>query len=145
MEKQETGRKPGAANSENRGGRPRKRGPEDREHLGFQAPAHLRAQLDAAAAANRRSLSAEAVARLELSFRAEELLGSPGISRITFWMGAALEDAGRRAAVRLGVEPENWMGDGNCRQAARDAVVEMLDTQFLGGKQITEQAEPAAA
>lgn len=65
-------------------GRPPKH--EDRTHFGVQMPAHLRSQLEAAAQANRRSLSAEALARLEASFRDE---------------GAMFSAAQRRLALKL--------------------------------------------
>jgi hypothetical protein len=52
-------------------GRPPKPAQEDdgRRHFGVQMPLHLRAQLEAAAETNHRSLSAELLARLEASFR----------------------------------------------------------------------------
>ena len=49
-------------------GRPKKGDAGGRRHIGFQAPAHLRAQLEAAAEENQRSISAETIARLERSF-----------------------------------------------------------------------------
>ena len=54
-------------------GRPRKCGDEAPVQIGFQAPRHLRALLDNSATRNRRSLSAEAIARLEQSFRDDRI------------------------------------------------------------------------
>lgn len=57
-----------------RTGRPMKHFNAARSTLGFQAPIHLRALLEAAAIENKRSLSAEMVARLEQSFDRQHLL-----------------------------------------------------------------------
>src|SRR4051794_36685775 len=113
------------ADSENRRGRPRKRGPEGREHIGFQAPSHLRMQLEAAAEANQRSLSAEAVARLEQSFQTrkviEDAFGGQAGLQLAIMLTASFQFTGGQHATAKGHPewtPAEWMADRECFEEA---------------------------
>jgi len=71
------GKKVSVMADSNRGGRPRKQFSEDSgpiPFLGLRLPIALKGQLEKAAAAANRSISAEAVARLELSFKLADQL-----------------------------------------------------------------------
>lgn len=111
-------------------GRPLKAaGSENRRYFGVQMPLHLRAQLEEAAQSNHRSLSAEALARLEASFHDEAALYSlaarhQGLRLIAMYMAD-----GAGAVVRLVTSlPDLETGELPDEAERRRRWQEMVDT-----------------
>src|SRR3954452_4260413 len=81
---------------------------EPRQFVGFYSPGALKAQLMAAAQANGRSLSQEAVSRIEQSFRTRETIagafgGEPGL-KVAMMLFANFRFSGEQQAAALGIE-----------------------------------------
>ena len=137
------GKKVSVMADSNRGGRPRKQFSEDSgpiPFLGLRLPIALKGQLEKAAAAANRSISAEAVARLELSFKLADQLdlqyGPPQagvlvllayVMPITAYLALSAQDESSLSA-RLAQFPD--VGDGpkaaNAWKQVCDAVNALL-------------------
>jgi hypothetical protein len=86
-------------------GRPRTRDNQDRQYIGFQLPILLKGSLERAARANGRSVSAEAVGRLDQSFA--EAAYPPEVAAIAELIARAMAETG------ASIEGMNrWSGHG---------------------------------
>lgn len=116
--------------SSRRPGRPRKSDADATgEYVGFRSPKRLKERLEAAAAANNRSLSTEAQFRLERSFSEEDAMLGAEMREVARTMFLAFFSGGSNAARGKGYPPRSaeWLKDEDCYIAATfDVLTELL-------------------
>jgi TraY domain len=98
------------------------RGDGKRHPLNMRTTLETRQRLEAAAAANGRSLAQEVEARLERSFVEEAALGGPEMVRLAYLMTTAFATAASRAASG---NPD-WASDPDAYRAGLTGVVDAL-------------------
>jgi hypothetical protein len=128
-------------------GRPRTRDKaEPRQYVGFPVPVALKQQLEAAAAENGHSLSAEGVDRLLASFAdakteaktarevVDATLGGRELRVLTYDVNFHFREGGEAEAIYRNIsrDPQVWMADPDCYKRAMVRAIVALANRFPG-------------
>jgi hypothetical protein len=98
-----------------------------RASLGLKVTPGIKERLDAAARANGRTQSQEAEARIELTFKSEDLL--PQLLELAYGrelagllmeLGKTMLQAGQFTAMQTGIDPDSWILNADAYNWAKD-------------------------
>jgi hypothetical protein len=107
-----------------------------RVQMNLSVPPSLKKRLEETAVSSERSVSGEAVSRLERSFEEDRRFGGAGVSAMAMAMAASFGVRGTRRAEEKGLG-ENWIRDQDCYLAAATGVLDIL-IQYLPNTRLTK-------